>query len=212
MGIFKASEPAAAALLGAAVDDEVSIPTEQGDKTATIIAIDKLKPQRPASNYPADRGVGSPRPEPASEAGPRRQPQSDPLLRPAQISPTPARPANRQDGHLGERAGTGAHRILEELRSLDERYRNPKCSQCGRVAHLAIINEGVVLKCNECGKVDRIRKEALQELADRLLTTCHSCNAGSLKSASGRFSNYLTCQKCGVNNSWQGVSDRIRKT
>lgn len=211
MGVFKATEPAAAALLGAAVDDEVSIPMEQGRTPATIIAIDKVKPQRPASNYPVDRSVSSPGPKRPPEVGPGRQIQLTVLPKAAQMSPTITRPANRYDGQSRDRGETEANRALDELRSLGEQYRNPTCSQCRRTARLAITNEGVVLTCKECGNVERVRTEALQELADRLLVTCYSCNSGPLKSISGRFGNYLKCQKCGTNNSWQGVSDRLRK-
>jgi len=211
MGIFKSSDPAARALLGATVDDEVSIPTERGDRRATIIAIDKMSLKKAASSSPIVRdSVVSP-PGLPLKAHEMLPPQSPAAPKPAQLDFATTQPASDRGRPPASRAGTGANRVLEQLRALDERLRNPRCSQCSRAAHLAITNEGVVITCKECKKVERVATETLQRLAERLSAVCYSCKGGPLKSAAGPFGNYLRCQNCGASNSWQGVGERVRK-
>lgn len=63
----------------------------------------------------------------------------------------------------GRRSG---NRIVEELRALDERFENPRCSICGGEAQLAINNEGPVGVCtnHRCKKIERIDVQTLQRL------------------------------------------------
>lgn len=105
------------------------------------------------------------------------------------------------------------NRVLEELRALDPRFRDPRCSQCGQTAHLAITNEGIVVTCKKCPKIARVDTDTLQHLVDRLATTCFRCRIGKLKSMARSFGNILKCQngECGANNSWQGLSERLRR-
>jgi hypothetical protein len=95
---------------------------------------------------------------------------------------------------------------------LDLRFRDPHCAQCGQTAHLAITNEGIVLACKKCTKIERVDADTLQYLVDRLAATCFSCTSGKLKSIARPFGNILKCQnrECGRNNYWQGLSERIR--
>ena len=58
-GILKASDPAGAALVGAAVDDEVNISGGDRTRLATILAIDKARTTRPGGET---RVVREPRP------------------------------------------------------------------------------------------------------------------------------------------------------
>jgi len=205
------SDPAARALLGATVDDEVSIPAERGDRRATIIAIDKMSLKKAVGSSPIVRdSVVSP-PGLPLKAHEMLPPQSPAAPKPAQLDFAKTQPVSDRGRPPASRAGTGANRVLEQLRALDERLRNPRCPQCSRVAHLAITNEGVVITCKECKKVERVATETLQRLAERLSAVCYSCKGGPLKSAAGPFGNYLRCRNCGANNSWQVVSERIRK-
>jgi very-short-patch-repair endonuclease len=104
-----------------------------------------------------------------------------------------------------------SNRVLDTLRDLDPRFRDVRCSHCDHTAHLAITNEGIVVTCKECKKSERVDADTLQRLADRLAATCFSCGSGKLKSEARPFGNILKCQNPGCpNNTWQGVSDRIR--
>lgn len=101
------------------------------------------------------------------------------------------------------------NRVLEQLRSLDPRLRDPR-SQCGHAAHLAITNEGIVVVCKECKKSRRVDTDTLQRLAEGLSVTCFSCKRGGLESVARPFANVLKCRSPGCpNNSWSGVSERI---
>lgn len=211
MGIFKSSDPAGKALLGAAVDDEVEITWGDRGRVATILGIDKANMERVGTGTPLVRNLSTG--EPKRSSGSIATP-------PLQLPAAPKRPqpgsnvtqsVSYQARPATVRAGAGGNRVLEELRALDERFRNPRCSQCGRATHLGITNEGVVFTCNECRKVERVDTETLQRLAERLSAICYSCNGGALKSVVGRFGNYLKCRSCGANNSWQGLNERIRK-
>jgi hypothetical protein len=90
-------------------------------------------------------------------------------------------------------AAANGNRVLEELRDLDPRFRDPRCSQCARTAHLAITNEGIVVACRECTKIERVDTDTLQSLVDRLAATCFSCISGELKSMARSFGNILKC-------------------
>ena len=97
-------------------------------------------------------------------------------------------------------------RVLEELRRLDPRLRDPRCSQCGHAAHLAITNEGIVVVCKGCKKSRRVDADNLQSLAERLSVTCFSCKRGGLESVARPFGNVLKCPNPGCpNNSWLAV-------
>jgi hypothetical protein len=102
---------------------------------------------------------------------------------------------------------------MEELRVLDERFENLRCSKCSAIAYLAINNEGPVVMCasDGCRKVERIDVQILQRLVERLGVTCYQCKGTNLESQSGKFSNYLKCRDDGANNSWQRISERIGK-
>lgn len=211
MGIFKSSDPAGKALLGAAVDDEVEITVGERNRVATILGIDKANTKGVDTQtlHVQDRVTSeAKRPLEASVRPPSQAPAAP---KPAQLDFATTQPASDRGRPPASRAGTGANRVLEQLRALDERLRNPRCSQCSRAAHLAITNEGVVITCKECKKVERVATETLQRLAERLSAACYSCKGGPLKSAAGPFGNYLRCRNCGANNSWQVVSERIRK-
>ena len=107
-------------------------------------------------------------------------------------------------------AQTGGERILEMVRSLNQRYHNTDCPQCKGTSYLTITqSEGVVVICRKCGNLERVSVETLQEVATRLHIPCYACNSTMLVSRTGKFSNYLRCQKCGSGNSWQGISERI---
>jgi hypothetical protein len=101
--------------------------------------------------------------------------------------------------------------LVEELRNLDPRFRDPRCSKCGETAHLVITTEGVVVTCKKCAKIERVDTDTLQHLVDRLAATCFSCTNGKLKSTARPFGNILICQNCSSNNTWQGLSERIRR-
>lgn len=111
------------------------------------------------------------------------------------------------------RAAANGNGVLEALRDLEPRFRDPRCSQCGQTAHLAITNEGIVVLCQKCTKIERVDTNTLQHLVDRLAVTCFSCTSGKLKSMARPFGNILKCQNpaCGSNNSWGGLSERIRR-
>ncbi len=211
MGIFKASDPAGAAFLGAAVDDEVTILLGDRTRLATILAIDKASTARASADTPVVQDRVTTQSEFSLRAGgkPTSQPPAAPELeRPTSsvVHPTGSHP-HRSPGQ----SRTRENRVLEELRVLDKRFEVPRCSQCGHTARLAITNEGVVITCAECKKIERVDRESLQRLAERLSATCYSCDSGALRSAFGQLGNYLKCQNCGANNSWQGLNERIRK-
>lgn len=125
----------------------------------------------------------------------------------AQIPPTP-----KQQLSVEPRRTPG-NRVIEELRALDERFNDPRCSQCSGPARVAIYTEGPVVVCTDqvCNKKERVDVQTLQRLAERLGASCRQCKGTNLQSLTGTFGNYLRCRDCRENNSWQGVSDRIGK-
>jgi hypothetical protein len=121
--------------------------------------------------------------------------------------------ASNEDANPIAQPAANGSRVLEKLRDLDPGFRDPRCSQCGQTAHLAITNAGIVVSCRKCTNVERVDADTLQYLVDRLAATCFSCTSGKLKSMARSFGNVLKCQnrECGRNNSWQGLSERIRR-
>jgi hypothetical protein len=103
------------------------------------------------------------------------------------------------------------NRIVHELRNLDGRFANPRCTHCASDAHLAIGNEGPIIICENsgCRKFERVDVEMLQRLSDRLGISCYQCKSINLRSQTGKFSNYLKCHRCDTNNSWQRISERM---
>ena len=114
-------------------------------------------------------------------------------------------PANSESRAASLSGLAGNNRVLEELQLMD-----PRCPDCGRTAHPAITNEGVVVLCKGCSKSERVEKEFLQGLVERLSPVCFSCKGRTLRSSVGKYGNYLKCQNCGSNNSWQEISKRTR--
>jgi hypothetical protein len=121
--------------------------------------------------------------------------------------------ASNEDRKRIVQPAANGNRVLEELRDLDPRFRDPRCSQCRQTAQIAITNEGIVVSCKNCTKIERVDTDTLQHLVDRLAATCFSCISGKLNSMARSFGNILKCQnrECGRNNSWQGLSERIRR-
>ncbi len=213
MGVFKSSSPAGVALLGAGIDDEVTISVGDTSRQATILAIDKEKIPRGSNETPTA-------PEPmVVERGPSRaivegfRPQPSVAPKADHRAPETSRTASSRSRRQPEQGGTAGNPILEELQALDARFENPRCSQCDSAAHFAINDEGPVVACanGECKKVERADVQTLQRLAERLGVTCYQCKLTNLESKSGKFSNYLKCRNDGANNSWQAVSDRLRR-
>ena len=207
MGIFRSSSPTGTSLLGKTVDDEVTISLGNQSRSATILAIDKKEPPR-GNSEPRNihqRTAIQPDPLPKKGTTPPGTPKPD--YPQAQIPPTPKQ-------HLSvEPRRTAGNRVIEELRTLDERFTNPRCSQCSGPARVAIYTEGPVIVCADqvCNKKERVDVQTLQRLAARLGASCRQCKGTNLQSLTGSFGNYLRCRDCLENTSWQGVSERIGK-
>ena len=213
MGIFKSSSPIGVALLGAAIDDEVTILIGDRSRLATILAIDKGPTTRVSNQPPVvpEQEIGQ-RATSLGTGGRLPPPPSPPTDRTPQPGSGGTASRRNQAAPQAGRGGTCNNRVLEELRGLDQRFQNPVCAQCGLARLLAITSEGIVITCKKCNKSERIQTETLQRLAERLSAACYSWGGGPLRSAIGRFGNYLKCQSCGANNSWQGLTDRLRKS
>lgn len=112
--------------------------------------------------------------------------------------PPVAQPANRNS-------------IVVELQNMEAKLRDSRCPKCGDAAYLAINKEGLVLACDKCSKIERVDTGTLQQLVERLQATCFHCASDNLKSVAKSFGNILICQDCGSNNSWLGLSERIRQ-
>ena len=181
-------------------------------RSATILAIDKKESARVNTETPVVRERTVIQPDPLSERGTRTT--SPPLGTPKPGHPEPEmpRPPNQNRPSV-EPGRTPGNRIIEELRTLDERFENPRCSKCSSIARLAINSGDPVVTCASggCKNVERVDVQTLQRLAERLGVTCYQCKSTSLESQSGKFSNYLKCRDDGANNSWQGISERIGK-
>jgi transcription elongation GreA/GreB family factor/very-short-patch-repair endonuclease len=209
MGIFRSSSPGGQSLLGKTVDDEVTISIGDSSRLATILAIDKTEAARVKAEIPIVRERTAVQPDLLPEQGTKTT--SAPLRTPGRPQPELRRPTTQN--RRSEPARTSENRVIEELRTLDERFKDPQCSPCGGKAQLAINNEGLVVMCTngECKKVGRVDVQTLQRLAERLGVTCYQCKGKNLESQTGRFSNYLKCRDDGANNSWQGISERMAK-
>jgi very-short-patch-repair endonuclease len=212
MGIFRSSSPTGKSLLGKTVDDEVTISVGDQSRSATILAIDKKGPARAKTETPIVRDRTVMQPDPLSERGTKTTSQPFHTPKPGHSEPEmPRSPSqNRRSVDPGRTQGNG---VMEELRVLDERFENLRCSKCSAIAYLAINNEGPVVMCasDGCRKVERIDVQILQRLVERLGVTCYQCKGTNLESQSGKFSNYLKCRDDGANNSWQRISERIGK-
>ena len=209
MGIFRSSSPTAKALLGKTVDDEVTISTGDQLRSATILAIDKKEPAKVNTETPIVRERTIVPSEPLSERGTKTA--SPPLRTSRHPEPEVPRPTT-QNRRSTESAQTSGNRIIEELQTVDERFKNPRCSQCSSLGRVAIYTEGPVVVCDAgCKKVERVDVQTLQRLAERLGASCWKCKAKNLQSLTGSLGNYLRCRDCGENNSWQGIRERIRR-
>ena len=105
--------------------------------------------------------------------------------------------------------------VVEGLAAHEERFRNPRCSQCSHDARLQIYTAGPVVVCTDpvCNKVERVDVETLQRLAKSLRVTCRKCNRTGLASLRGEgpLGNYLKCRNCGENTLWQFVAGYVRR-
>jgi len=173
-------------------------------RPVTILTNDKKEPERASAERPVDRERVSNQPGIKSE-------QESRTSKPKLPEPEQALSPNETRRSI-ETGRIPANRVIEELAALDQRFKNPQCSNCGGKADLAINNEGPVVMCSvRCKKVERVDVQTLQRLADRLGVTCYQCKSTNFESQSGKFSNYLKCRIDGTNNSWQGISERIEK-
>jgi transcription elongation GreA/GreB family factor/very-short-patch-repair endonuclease len=213
MGIFKSTSPTGKALLGKTVDDEVTISVGEQSRSATILAIDKKDLTKVNTETSVVREPTVVWPEPRPERSPRTT--SLPLGTQNSGLPQPKLPQtpSQNRSSLEKWKRSSGNRVIDELRTLDERFRNPRCSQCSGIARVAIYTEGPVVVCADagCKKVERVDVQTLQRLAERLGATCYQCKGTNLESKSGKFGNYLRCRDDGANNSWQGVNERIGK-
>jgi very-short-patch-repair endonuclease/phosphopantetheinyl transferase (holo-ACP synthase) len=100
------------------------------------------------------------------------------------------------------------NRVIEGLAALEDQFRNPHCSQCGGVAHIRVYTAGPVVVCtnSKCNKIDQIDLQKLQRLVENLRLACRNCKRASLLSTKGPLGNFLRCQNCGENTSWQFVA------
>jgi transcription elongation GreA/GreB family factor/very-short-patch-repair endonuclease len=209
MGIFRSSSPTGKSLVGKTVDDEVTISVGDQSRSATIVAIDKKDSLRVNTEIPMVRQRTVMQPDTSERSKRSTEPPvgtPKPVHTETQMPPTP-----NQNRRSAEPRGTPGNRVIEELRALDERFGNPRCSQCSGPARVAIYTEGPVIVCADrvCNKKERVEVQTLQRLAERLGASCRRCKGTNLQSLTGSFGNYLRCRDCRENNSWQGVSERI---
>jgi very-short-patch-repair endonuclease len=212
MGIFKSTSPTGASLLSKAVDDEVIISVGEQSRSATILAIDKVESTRANTRTAIVRESAVMQPSSPSEQptrttpAPFRSPRAEPTNSELPLT-------SSQNRSSLEPRRTPGNRIIDELRTLNERFEGPRCSSCGGKGQLAINNEGPVVVCANggCKKIERVDVQTLQRLVERLGVTCFRCKGSHLESQTGRFSNYLKCRNCGTSNSWQGISEKIGK-
>ena len=196
----------------AVIEDEATTDRRE-TAAATLKASDPIGPELPKASADAPSlaekcpaGVDEQNP-----TGPSRQEVQSgrPGIRSSKVTQS----ASNGDRKPVAQAAANGNGVLEELRDLDPRFRGPRCSQCGQTADLAITNEGIVVSCMKCTKIERVDTNTLQHLADRLAATCFSCTSSKLKSITRSFGNILICQnpECGRNNYWRGLSERIRR-
>jgi transcription elongation GreA/GreB family factor/very-short-patch-repair endonuclease len=173
------------------------------------------EPSTPPAAGPSANSTGR---EISKSLSPRPQwtPQNRPVVDTSKPVPqdgsVPASTRNRNTP--APQVGTKHERILDDLRTLDSQFKHPRCPECGGLADLAINSEGPVVRCASggCKWAERVDVQILQRLADHLFATCYQCKGTNLASTHGRFSNYLKCRDDGANNSWEQLSERIRKS
>ncbi len=104
--------------------------------------------------------------------------------------------------------GPFRNRVIDGLAALEDRFMNPRCSQCSRVARIDIYTVGPVIVCTDmnCKKVERVDTRTLQLLVESLRVTCRKCNTSSMISIRGPLGCFLKCRDCGENTSWQFVA------
>ena len=147
MGIFRSSSPTGKSLLGKTVDDEVTISVGDQSRSATILAIDKKESARVNTETPSVRERTVIQPDPLSERGTKTT--SPPLGTPKPgHTETQMPPPPNQNRQSVEPRRTPGNRVIEELRTLDERFENPRCSKCSGPARLADQHEGPVVMCD----------------------------------------------------------------
>ena len=197
-----------------AARNQKPISVRDRSRPVTILTNDKKEPERSSTERPVNRERMSNQSDSQSEQ--ERTITSPPFPTPNSEFPKPEEPRSPiQTRRFIETSRTPGNPVIEELRALDQRFKNPRCSQCGGRANLAINNEGLVILCAKsgCMKSERVDAETLQRLVDHLSVSCFSCTEGSLKSVERKFGNILICQnpRCGRSNSWKGISDRLGK-
>jgi very-short-patch-repair endonuclease len=210
MGRFSYSSPTGKSLLGKTIDDEVTISVGDRSRPATILAIDKKELARVTAETPIGREQTVAPSDLLPERGTATLSPLGTLKSGHQYSQIPLTP---KQPLAVEPRRTRSNRVIEELRALDERFGNPRCSRCSGMANIAIYTEGPVIVCADpdCKKVDRVDVPTLKRLAERLGASCYQCKGINLETSTGRFGNYLKCRDCDASNSWQGVSERIGK-
>ena len=211
MGIFRSSSPTGMALLGKTVDDEVTVSVGDGSRPATILAIDRKEAAKVNTEIFNVREPIIIQPDPLSERDTRNT--SPPLGTPKPDQPETQMRQTPNHRRVVEPRRTPGNRVIEDLRALDERFKNPRCSQCGGIARLNIYTEGPVVVCDnrDCNKKVRVDLQTLQRLAERVGATCFNCRGSQFESKSGPLGHYLECKGCKLPNSWQGISQRIGK-
>src|ERR1700690_1181010 len=209
MGIFQIISPTRHRLLGAGNHDEVALTVGDTSETATILAIDKpstpgVNEERPAtpqwmeiqpnaprdivgerSTRPAVGASGNPTAREISKTlSPRTTSQDRPIVDTSKPAPKdgtlPASARNRNTP--APHAGAKHDRILDDLRTLDAQFQDPRCPECCGLADLAINSEGPVVRCASggCKWAERVDVQTLQRLADHLPATCRQCKGTNL--------------------------------
>ena len=173
------------------------------------------KSERASTERPVDRERVSNQPD--TQSGQEKRITSPPFPAPKSEFPEPEPPRSpNQTQRSVETGRPPGIRVIDELRALNQQFKNPQCSGCGGQANLAVNKEGLVVVCTSdgCRKSKRVDAETLKRLADHLSVLCYSCKQGSLQSMERTYGNILRCQNphCGANNTWQGISDRIDRS
>ena len=209
---------------------------EQQEKAAIIAAINAARNQKPASTASGSRPVTNPTND---KRAPDKMSTEHLVVNEQNTTPLDARPEQEREVTLAslqkpksenpksdvqrtsnqtprsvESLRTPRNRVMEALRTLDQRFESPQCLECGGRANIEINAEGVVIICaNGCKKSRRVDAKTLQRVADHLSVVCYSCKQGALASIERTFGNILRCQNahCGANNTWKAISDRLNK-
>jgi very-short-patch-repair endonuclease len=190
------------------------LPVNDRSRPFTILTKDKKAPAESSTDSPTKHEQTHNHSDSKVEQERRITSQTFPTAKSESPEPEQPRSSNQTQRFL-ETGRTRGTRVIKELCTLNQRFKNPQCSGCGGKANLTINNEGLVIICANSGckkKTERIDTETLQRLVDRLFAPCHNCKKpGLLKSVARSWGNILICQNlpCGANNSWQGISDKI---